>query len=83
MFYSVYASARLFSVATESNSPTNKWIVAANIAFISTTNQVRSTEIKNKIKEIQIRTVKVVSICEDRKKPEQIVHMSKVSTIKY
>lgn len=58
MFYSTYASARLFSVATENNSPTNKWIVAANKAFISTINQVKSTEIKNKIKEFQIRIVK-------------------------
>lgn len=29
-------------------------------------NQVKSTEIKNKIKEIQIKIVKGVSICEDR-----------------
>lgn len=33
---------------------------------MSTMNQVKSTEIKNKIKEIQIKIVKGVSICEDR-----------------
>lgn len=33
---------------------------------MSTMNQVKSTEIKNKIKEIQIKIVKGVSIYEDR-----------------